>query len=152
MSRARETIEVPLAPDRAEALWTDVRRWPSFMEGFKHAREAGRGWPEPGGRVVWESIPGGRGLVTEKVREREAGRRLVTDVFEERMAGRQVITFTPSGDGATLVELVLEYELAQGGPLRAVANALFIRRAVSDSLARTLRRYATEAAEEAEYE
>ncbi len=151
MSRARETIGVPLPPDRAEALWTDVRRWPSFVEGFKNTLELAPEWPQPGARVVWESIPGGRGRVTEKVREREPGRRLVSDVYEERMAGRQAVAFTASEDG-TLVELELDYELTQSGPLRAIANALFIRRAISDSLARTLRRYATEAAEDAEYE
>lgn len=150
MSRARETIEVPLPPERAEALWTDVRRWASFVEGFKHALDLSPEWPLAGSRVVWESIPGGRGRVTEKIREREFGRRVVSDVYEERLSGRQTISFAASENGS-LVELELDYELTHGGPLRALANALFIRRAISDSLARTLRRYATEAAEEAEY-
>jgi hypothetical protein len=35
------------------------------------------------------------------------------------------------------------------GPLRAVADFIFIRRALRDSLRRTLRRFAVEAAEEA---
>jgi hypothetical protein len=43
----------------------------------------------------------------------------------------------------------LDYELQQGGPLRAITDALFIRRALSDALVRTLRRFSTEAAEEA---
>lgn len=147
MSRARETIDVPLPPARAEALWADVRRWPSFVEGFKRVVEQAGEWPQPGARVVWDSIPGGRGRVAETVREREPGRRLVTDVEDDAITGRHTIAFAPAGDG-TLIELELEYELIHGGPLRTLANALFIRRAISDSLARTLRRYAAEAAED----
>ena len=46
-----------------------------------------------------------------------------------------------------LVEL--DYELNEGGPLRAVADLIFIRRALRDSIRRTLQRFAVEAAEEA---
>jgi hypothetical protein len=45
--------------------------------------------------------------------------------------------------------LRLDYELARGGPLRAIADVLFIRRALNQALGRTLARFATEAAEEA---
>ena len=54
----------------------------------------------------------------------------------------------PAGDGSE-AELSLEYELAKYGPLRGVADALFIRRALRDMLRRTLRRFAIEAEEEA---
>ena len=43
----------------------------------------------------------------------------------------------------------LSYRLQKGGPLRALTDVLFIRRALADALARTLRRFATEAAEQA---
>jgi hypothetical protein len=46
------------------------------------------------------------------------------------------------------VSLRLEYELTKDGPLSALADVLFIRRAVRDALGRTLRRYAVEAEEE----
>jgi hypothetical protein len=49
----------------------------------------------------------------------------------------------------TRVELTLDYELSKYGPLRAVADVLFIRRALRDALRRTLRRFAIEAEEEA---
>jgi hypothetical protein len=69
-----------------------------------------------------------------------------------RVAGTQTVSFHPSDDGA-VVELSLEYELNptgvwRQGPIGKVADVLFIRRALGDSLARTLRRFATEAAEE----
>jgi hypothetical protein len=47
------------------------------------------------------------------------------------------------------VELRLDYELANPGPFRAIADVLFIRRALTQALNRTLARFATEAAEEA---
>jgi hypothetical protein len=50
---------------------------------------------------------------------------------------------------ASEVELSLEYELARYGPLRGLADALFIRRALRDALRRTLYRFAIEAEEEA---
>lgn len=144
--RARETILVDVPPAEAEALWTDLERWPAFVEGFARFVETAPGWPEPGAQVVWESIPGGRGRVTETVAEREPGRRIVTAVEEERMSGAQTVSFEPDGEGSTLMEVELEYELAQRGPLTAVANALFVRRALSDAIARGLRRFAAEAA------
>jgi hypothetical protein len=48
------------------------------------------------------------------------------------------------------VELSLEYELTRYGPLGGIADALFIRRALRDSLRRTLYRFSIEAEEEAE--
>jgi hypothetical protein len=43
----------------------------------------------------------------------------------------------------------LDYELTGGGPLRALTDLLFIRRALTMALERTLRRFSTEAADEA---
>ena len=130
------------------ALWSDVRRWPSFVEGLARVGEPTGGWPEPGAKVVWESGPGGRGRVTEKVVERSGGR-FATQVFEERLVGRQTAGFEAAGEGATRVALELRYELAREGPLGALTDALFIRRALGDSLVRTLRRFAVEAEDEA---
>jgi hypothetical protein len=69
-------------------------------------------------------------------------------VFEEKLDGTQRATFTAADDG-TIVELELDYTVSVGGPLRPLVDVLFIRRAQNDSLARTLRRFATEAAEQA---
>jgi hypothetical protein len=150
MGLARETITVELPPERALALWTDTRRWPSFVDGFARMQRVQGEWPEAGSRVVWESRPAGRGTVTEKVLEYDPdGGHLVTQVFEDALAGRQSARFVPIEDGGSKVELELDYKLTQAGVLRRITDVLFIRRALTDSLGRTLVRFAREADEEA---
>jgi hypothetical protein len=147
MRTARAEAEVPLAPEAALRLWTDLSRWPSFVEGFARVVEVDPGWPSEG-RVIWESIPAGRGRVTEKVAEPPSAGTFATLVFEDRLAGRQTFRAIESSDGAR-VELSLEYTLTRHGPLGALADAIFIRRALRDSLARTMARFEVEADEEA---
>ena len=144
---ARAARVVPLAPEATLALWADVRRWPSFVEGFARVLELDEQWPAEGSRVVWESSPDGRGRVTEKVVERGTGR-FATDVFEDALSGRQALAVLEDAEGSR-VEVTLEYELTKYGALSGLADALFIRRALRDSLGRTLRRFAVEAEEEA---
>jgi uncharacterized membrane protein len=148
MGVVREAIATRLDPDRAFDLWTDVSRWPTFVDGFARPKRLDDGWPTEGSKLVWESTPDGRGIVTERVTASEPGARLVTDVLEERCSGVQTVSFEPDEDGS-LVELELDYELAKGGALRGITDVLFIRRAQADALRRTLKRFATEAAEEA---
>ncbi len=69
-------------------------------------------------------------------------------MFEEKLDGTQSVTFSLEDEG-TRVDLELEYKVSVGGPLRPLVDALFIRRAQNDALARTLRRFAIEAAEQA---
>ena len=147
MRTASAHAEVVLAPAAALALWTDVSRWPSFVEGFARMSQSDSAWPAPEARVVWESVPAGRGRVTEKVVE-SSGDRITTLVFEDRLAGRQTFRVGPGPPGAA-VELSLEYTLTKYGLLGPVADALFIRRAIRDSLRRTLFRFGVEAEEEA---
>ena len=120
------------------------------MEGFGHVLEVDAAWPDTGSKAVWDSIPGGRGRVTELVLERADGR-LVTQVFEEALAGTQTFAVVPGpADGGSIVELTLEYELGRRrDPSAGSSDALFIRRALRDALRRTLRRFAVEAEEEA---
>ena len=124
-----------------------MARWPSFIEGFARTVELTPDWPAEGARIVWESGRAGRGRVTEKVSESGADR-LVTQVFEDALTGTQAATFAESSEGCR-VELRLDYRLTKYGPLSAVADAIFIRRSLRDALARTLRRFAVEAEEEA---
>jgi hypothetical protein len=138
---------VPLPPAEALALWTNLERWPTFVEGFARVIECSPGWPAEGERVSWESSPGGRGRVTEKVVERHPDR-FTTMVFESALMGRQTLRAVPHSVGAE-VELSLEYTLVKYGPLSVVADALFIRRALRDALARTVSRFAVEAEDEA---
>lgn len=133
-------------------LWLDVGRWPTFVEGFAHVSHKDERWPADGSTLVWQSRPGGRGRVAERVESR--GEWFIsTRVSEESLQGVQTVRFDPAEDGA-LVQLSLEYELNptsvwRAGALGRVTDLVFIRRALADSLARTLRRFAVEAAEEA---
>ena len=149
MAATSAARRVELDPDRAWALWTDLGRWATFVEGFSQVVEGGADWPAEGAKIVWRSTPGGRGRVTEKVTASEPGTRFATQVFEDQMSASQVVTFARAEDGRTRVELRLDYELTQAGPLKAVADVLFIRRALNQALNRTLARFTTEAAEEA---
>jgi Polyketide cyclase / dehydrase and lipid transport len=147
MGVARAAEVVPLTPEAALRLWTDTSRWSTFVEGFARTLEVSPGWPDEGSKTVWESTPGGRGRVTERVTGHAPGR-FATQVFEEALNGSQTVLVGEHADG-TLVEIELDYELSKYGPLRAVADAIFIRRALRDALRRTLRRFAVEAEEEA---
>ncbi len=148
MGRTLERVTVPLAPERAFELWTDLRRWPGFVEGFARVREATGEWPEVGSQVVWESIPSGRGRVTERVTAVDPGRTVTTQVFEEALTGTQTVSVEAAEEGAA-VKVELQYELTRTGPLRAVADLLFFRRALGDAQRRTLARFGIEADEEA---
>ena len=147
MRTARAEATVELAPEAARRLWTDVRRWPTFVEGFAHAVELSEEWPAEGAKLVWQSGPSGRGRVTERVVE-STSEHVATEVYEDALAGRQTVTFAEVAEG-TRVELTRDYELTRYGPLRALADFIFIRRALRDSLRRTLSRFAIEAEEEA---
>ena len=148
MRVARAQADLVLTPEAALRLWTEVDRWPSFVEGFARPVDRSPEWPHAGARLVWESSPAGRGRVTEKVMEAEGPDRFVTQVFEERLHGVQTFRVVES-EGGSRAELALVYELTKYGPLSAVADVIFIRRAIRDSLRRTLSRFAVEAEEEA---
>jgi hypothetical protein len=138
---------VPLAPEAALALWSDPDRWASFVEGFSRVVERSGEWPHQGAKLVWESTPEGRGRVTERVVETGPAA-FVTEVFDKSVHGRQALRAREDAEGSQ-VELTLEYALAKPGPLGALTDLFFIRRAQRDALARTLRRFAVEAEEEA---
>jgi uncharacterized membrane protein len=145
---ARESVALDLTPDQAFELWTDLNRWPSFVDGFARIKRPDESWPHPGAKITWESIPGGRGTVTEKVTQSVPGHAFATQVLEEALTGTQTIRFEKEEDG-TFAELELDYELTQAGRLGRITDFLFIRRAQSDALRRTLRRFAIEAADQA---
>ena len=143
MSSVRRAIAIEgVEPQAAYDLWIDTTRWPTFVDGFKHVERQDATWPEEGSKLVWTSPPAGRGTVTERVVANEPGRRFATRIFEERLTGTQTAYFAPGE-----VALELEYELQKGGPLRFLVDAVFIRRAQADALARTLGRFRREATE-----
>jgi hypothetical protein len=145
---ASAEADLVLTPEAALRLWADVDRWPTFVEGYARTLERSPDWPAAGARLVWETSPAGRGRVTEKVKEGQGPDRFVTTVFEERLHGTQTFRVVESEAGSR-AQLSLEYKLTKYGPLSAVADAIFIRRAIRDSLRRTLARFAVEAEEEA---
>ena len=102
-----------------------------------------------GAKIVWRSVPTGRGMVTEKVGASLPGKHFQTQVLEERLTATQTVDFESAEEGGTAVILALDYTLVRKGPLAWLTDVLFIRRAQNDALARTLRRFATEAAEQA---
>ena len=131
----------------AEELWYDLRRWPTFIDGFAHVAKVEGEWPEAGAVVVWDSTPAGRGRVREQVLAHEPGSGQELAVEDPRLSCRQRVAFAPRDDGSE-VRLELDYRLKQRNPLTPVVDLLFIRRAVRDSLRRTLARFANELAAE----
>src|SRR3954451_17457509 len=115
MATARAATWVPLSREEAYELWTDVRRWPTFIDGFAHAERVDDSWPAEGAKLVWKSVPGGRGQVTERVIATKPARLHLVVVFEEKLDGTQSVKFQPEGDG-TRVDLTLDYKVSVGGP------------------------------------
>jgi hypothetical protein len=148
MSVARERGVTALPPAQALDLWLETARWPTFVDGFGAIQRRHDRWPEPGATVVWRSRPGGRGTVTEKVADLAPPGRVVVDVLDDKLAGRQTVTFE-ADEGGCVVMVELDYTLNERTPLTAVADKIFIRRSLADSIRRTLARFAVEAAEEA---
>ena len=147
MPEVRAACRVPIGPEKAAAMWRDPRRWPGFVEGFQRVEEQGGDWPAEGAKLVWQSGPGGRGRVTEKVKS-ATPTGFGTLVYEERLVGTQTFQAAEDGEGSR-VEVTLDYELTSQSPLKGLTDVLFIRRALRDALTRTLRRFTVEAEDEA---
>ena len=157
MGQARANAIVGLSPADALERFADVERWGSFVDGFARPLEVSESWPIEGSEVTWESTPDGRGRVRERVMAYEAvppapapdvamqstPGRLVTRVEDQSLRGTQTATFAPHA-GGTRVDLELDYELTQGGALSGLTDVLFIRRAIRDSLRRTVEGFASE--------
>jgi hypothetical protein len=147
MGRVSASIRVGGRAAEAEALWYDPQRWPTFIDGLHHVARIDGEWPQVGARVVWDSHPGGRGRVLERVTAYEPRVGQTLDVEDEKLRGTQRVSFEPLEDGVR-VGLELAYELKERRGVLPVVDLLFIRRPQRDSLQRTLRRFATELASE----
>ena len=133
--RVSARIDLPGRVSDAEALWYDEHRWSSFVDGFGHVTRREGTWPQVGAVVLWASTPGGRGLVREEVVAYEVRAGCTTAVEDESITGTQTVAFAPGA-----MALTLDFRLKQ----RNVLTAPFVRRAVGDSLRRTLARFARE--------
>jgi polyketide cyclase/dehydrase/lipid transport protein len=149
MPRVRASIEIPGLASDAEALWYDTSRWPAFVDGLHHVALREGDWPHEGARVVWESHPGGRGRVQERVIAYAPREGQTVEIEDDKLRGVQRIAFAPHHDGVT-VDLELDYGLKDARPGMAIVDYLFIRRPQRDSLARTLRRLRIEVTAERE--
>lgn len=143
MPRLARSRDYAAGVGEAEELYLDLERWPAWVEGLARVSGVHGEWPRPGAEVCWVSGPGGRGTVRERVTAREPGRSLTLEVTDERLVGTQGVAFTEL-DGGVEVTLELDYRLVATGPLTPVVDLLFIRRALGDSLARTLERFGRE--------
>jgi hypothetical protein len=149
VSRVRASIAVPALASEAEALWYDTARWPTFIDGLHHIARLEGDWPHAGARVLWDSNPGGRGRVQERVIAYAAREGQTLEVEDEKIRGTQRIAFTPTETGVT-VTLELRYELKDTKPGMPLIDLLFIRRPQREALERTLRRFRTEVTAERE--
>jgi hypothetical protein len=146
MARVTAAVDVPRLAAEAEALWYDVARWPTFVDGFGHVVRKEDAWPASG-ELLWDSTPGGRGRVLERVVRYEARVGQTVEVEDDQLRGEQRVTFEPNGVGCT-VRLELRYELKQDLPLPVMA-LVFARRPLKDALRRTVSRFARELRAEA---
>jgi hypothetical protein len=149
MGRVRASVEIPALASEAEALWYDTTRWPTFIDGLHHVARLEGDWPHAGARVLWDSNPGGRGRVQERVTAYAARDGQTLEVEDEKINGTQRVTFTPTDQGVT-VTLDLRYDVKDRKPGMPLVDLLFIRRPQRDSLTRTLRRFRTEVTAERE--
>jgi Polyketide cyclase / dehydrase and lipid transport len=143
MPRVRAVQIVPGLASDAEAVWYDPQRWPAWVDGFGHSVKLEGDWPAAGARSVWDSKPGGRGRVVERVSAFEARVGQTVEVEDDKLRGVQRVSFTPEADDVE-VALELEYELKERNVFTPLTDALFIRRALRDSLKRSLARFARE--------
>jgi len=143
MGKARASISVPGRAADAEALWYDPQRWQAWVDGFGQVVSLEGDWPARGAELVWQSPPGGRGRVTERVVAYEMRLGQTVEVEDATLTGRQTVAFEPGPDSVQ-VTLTLEYRIRDRSPLTPVVDVLFVRRVMADALRRTVTRFANE--------
>ena len=134
---------VPGLASEAEALWYDPQRWPAWVDGFGHVVKL-EGDVAGGGRARRVGLAARRPRARRRARVGLRGARGADARGRGReAAGTQTVTFEPGADGVE-VALELEYELKQRNVFTPLTDVLFIRRALRDSLRRSLTRFAHE--------
>ncbi len=142
MARITRTTELPGPISAAEELWYDLRRRVSFVEGFGHVVKLEGDWPRAGARVLWDAPPkAGRGRVAEEVDAFEARSGQTVSFEDEQLRGTQTTTFSAADADQVRVAVTLDWKLKAGNP---VTDWLFVRRAMGESLRRTLVKYRIE--------
>ena len=133
----------PGSVHEAEMVWYDTSRWPSWVDGLERIVAVGERWPAVGAEVTWQSVPAGRGRVSEQVVDYEPLVGQTVEVNDETIGGRQSVKFMPD-DGSVTIELSLEYRVKRRSLFTPVVDFLFIGRAFTTSLRSTLDRFGLE--------
>jgi hypothetical protein len=150
VTRVSATITVPGRAVHAERVWYDPARWASWIDGFGHVVSLDDDWPRKGARRLWDSPPQGRGRVSETVLAYEMRIGQSLEVEDARLSGTQSVTFEPQPESVKIT-LTLDYRLKDRNLITPLVDLLFIRRALNDSLRRTLRRFNSELAAERQF-
>jgi hypothetical protein len=137
-AQATQTFAASVAD--AERCWYDTSAWAVWIDGLDRVVELDPRWPRLGATVSWESGPAGRGHVTERVIAYQPGEGQTVAVRDVSVTGRQSVTFAAVPDGVA-VTLAIAYRQHRRSPLTPVIDILFIRRAMTLSLGRTLGRF-----------
>ena len=147
MGRVKAQLQLPgVATSDAEELWYDTRRWPTFVDGLGHVFKVDEGWPRaPGAVAIWDSKPGGRGRVLERVVSFEARVGQTVEVEDEKIHGRQTIALPAERRRHHRDPRAATTPSSKTAAFLAVVDFLFVRRPMRDSLKRTLARFEREA-------
>ena len=142
MGRISASTLVPGPVAEAEALWLDLARWPTFVDGFAAVVQQDPGWPGEGTKLVWRSTPHGRGTVHERVTAR-GPLDYEVEFHDDTLSGTQRVEFAAHGEH-TRITLDMEYRIEDPTALTPIVDLLFVRRAIRDALRRTVVRFARE--------
>jgi hypothetical protein len=140
MPTVRVTHAFTASVAAAEGCWYDTSGWDTWVDGLDRVQRVDPGWPALGATVTWESNPAGRGHVTEHVVAYEPGAGQTVEVADVSITGRQSVSFAAVPDGVE-VTLALDYRPRRRSPVTPLVDLLFIRRAMTLSLGRTLHRF-----------
>jgi hypothetical protein len=135
VSRVSASITVPGRAVQAERVWYDPSRWASWIEGFGHVVSLDDSWPRKGARRLWDSLPQGRGRVSERVVAYEMRTGQTLAVEDGRMEATQRVSFEPQPDSVKIT-LSLEYRLKDRNvltPIAATSRPASVRAAASDT-------------------
>ncbi len=133
MGSASESIVIGATLAEVWDYYFEPSGWASWVDGFQAADSATR---VPGGRRARSSgtrSRPGAARVSERVLE-HSPRTVHRIAFEDPESRGELVTeFAIDGDG-TRVTLTMDYELASGGPFKALTDRLFVRSQVERSL------------------
>jgi len=137
-----ESVLVGASLKQAWDYYFEPSGWPAWVDGFGRV-ESADGYPDAGGALAWQSVPAGRGRVSERVLAHEPRTLHRVAFTDPESTGELTTRFAVEGPG-TRVTLELDYRLASGGPIAWVTDRVFVRGQMRASLRRTLARFRLE--------